>query len=412
MSNAITTFIFLIICYSVSAQVYWNGGSGKWTEASKWSTGQVPTAVDSVVINTEDARVSIANAGFVKIKAMYLGFRSELMIEKDNTLLVTGGNGNAVTSLSGKFYVDGTLQVMNAAKSGMQLNARDQFNLTRLNNNGLVEIAHSGRSGIDAGGAALDNNGTIISERNTLSGISTGHPQGIDFNRGTIICRNNSTGMSVSSSEFINEGPLLISNSDGSGLSVTGSLNNTNVIEISDSDGRGVQVTDAGTIINGSQSILEVRNSLNGALVTNGSTIQNSGKLQITSSTNFGLTLMDSSILKSFGLNEILIDTAQIGISAGDESTIDLLGSDLYVKNCSVNGVQQFGTSLFTLKASSSLSISKTTQSAYQLFDQSTSQFFGGTSLITDMINGSTVFSVNDDATLIMDDGAEMMIGI
>ena len=121
---------------------------------------------------------------------------------------------------------------------------------------------------------------------------------------------------------------------------------------------------------------------------------------------------MDSSILKSFGLNEILIDTAQIGISAGDESTIDLLGSDLYVKNCSVNGVQQFGTSLFTLKASSSLSISKTTQSAYQLFDQSTSQFFGGTSLITDMINGSTVFSVNDDATLIMDDGAEMMIGI
>ena len=411
MTKTITTFIFLIFCYSVSAQVYWNGGSGKWTEASKWSTGQVPTAVDSVVINTEDARVSIANAGFVKIKAMYLGFESELTIETDNTLLVSGGAGDAITSFSGRFFIDGTLQVMNAAKSGMMLDARDQFNLTRLNNNGLIEVEGSGGNGIGAGGVALDNEGMIISERNTLAGISIGHPQGIDINRGTIICRNNSTGMRVSSDTFINEGTILISNSDGSGLSVTGNLNNTNVIEISDSGSRGVQVTDAGTIINTSESTIEVTNSFDGAVVTSGSTFQNNGRLQIISSNSFGLTLMDSSILKSFGLNEILIDTAQIGISAGDKSTIDLRGA-VVVKNCSVDGVQQFGTSLFMLRASSSLSISKTTQSAYQLFDQSTSQFFSGTSLITDMINGTTVFSVNDSATLIMDDGAEMMIGI
>ncbi len=411
MTKTITTFIFLIFCYSVSAQVYWNGGSGKWTEASKWSTGQVPTAVDSVVINTEDARVSIANAGFVKIKAMYLGFESELTIETDNTLLVSGGAGDAITSFSGRFFIDGTLQVMNAAKSGMMLDARDQFNLTRLNNNGLIEVEGSGGNGIGAGGVALDNEGMIISERNTLAGISIGHPQGIDINRGTIICRNNSTGMRVSSDTFINEGTILISNSDGSGLSVTGNLNNTNVIEISDSGSRGVQVTDAGTIINTSESTIEVTNSFDGAVVTSGSTFQNNGRLQIISSNSFGLTLMDSSILKSFGLNEILIDTAQIGISAGDKSTIDLRGA-VVVKNCSVDGVQQFGTSLFMLRASSSLSISKTTQSAYQLFDQSTSQFFSGTSLITDLITGTPVFSVNDSASLIMDDGAEMMIGI
>ena len=297
MSNAITTFIFLIICYSVSAQVYWNGGSGKWTEASKWSTGQVPTAVDSVVINTEDARVSIANAGFVKIKAMYLGFESELTIETDNTLLVSGGAGDAITSFSGRFFIDGTLQVMNAAKSGMMLDARDQFNLTRLNNNGLIEVEGSGGNGIGAGGVALDNEGMIISERNTLAGISIGHPQGIDINRGTIICRNNSTGMRVSSDTFINEGTILISNSDGSGLSVTGNLNNTNVIEISDSGSRGVQVTDAGTIINTSESTIEVTNSFDGAVVTSGSTFQNNGRLQIISSNSFGLTLMDLSLI-------------------------------------------------------------------------------------------------------------------
>lgn len=373
--------------YSLSAQVYWNGGEGKWSEAVNWSTGQVPSAADSVVINTQDARVEI-NSGELKIKALYLGFRSELTIGEDVSLTVAGGSGDAITSPSGKFFINGTLKIIGATQNGMTLLGRNQFYPTRIENHGIIEVSGSGRNGIEGGFIGLENNGMIISESNTFFGISIGHATtGSDINNGTIISRNNGSGMIIKTNQFINSGSILISNSDGNGLTVLGNLNNANEVRISDSESRGIEVVDGGSINNSDQSsLLDVSESHVGALVRQGSEITNYGIFNISSSVTNGLEIADSSIYKAIGFNELTIDGAGTGISASGSSFIDLLGATVIITN--------------------------TAQSACKLFDDSRSLFNQETMFITDNISGTEVFSVNDNAILTMELGAEMVIGI
>lgn len=413
MSKAITTFFLLIVCYSVSAQVYWNGGDGKWSVASNWSTGQVPTSADSVVIDTEDARVLLNEGVDLKIKALYLGFRAHLTIDEDISLLVTGGGGNAIESLSGKFFIHGTLEVSNAAHSGMSLNGRNQFNPTRIENSGTIEVSGSGRGGISGGILTLVNDGTIISESNTFSGISIGHDNGIDINNGTIISRNNGSGMKIKTNEFLNYGSIEISNNDGNGLTIQGNLYNDNEVRISNSDLRGIEIGQGGSMRNSDQSsLIDISDSGVGALVWQGSEIANYGIFNISTSATTGLELIDSSTYKAIGLNELTIDGAGTGISISGSSFIDLLGATVIITNIGVNGIIQRGTSMIEANRTSNISITHTSQSAYKLFDDSSSLFYQGAMFITDNISGSDVFSVNDNAILTMADGAEMVIGI
>ncbi len=413
MTRTITSIFFLFICYFGTAQVYWNGGAGKWSVGSNWSTGVIPTSADSVVIDTEDARVSLASGDY-KIKALYLGFRSELTIDNSQILRVAGGAGDAVTSLSGKLHVDGTLDITSAARTGIILHARNEFNLALLTNSGLIHIVGSAGSGIVSGGGRIINDGKIISESNGSRGISVGHPSSNDINNDTIISRNNGEGgITVNSGRvFENHGAILIDN-NSNGLLVNGSLQNYNEIRISDSDNRGLAVFQAGFYENVSQSsLLEVRKSHTGAIVAQDSEIKNSGIFNIISSAHFGLELRDCSSFKTSGFNQVTIDTSLTGIVAYDETSADLTGVNLTVKNSSTSSVRQYGTSSFNFRSSSSLTILSTGLSAYQLFDESSSIFYGSTSILTDDILGTTIFSVDDSANLTIENTAEVTIGL
>jgi len=412
MLRITTILICTLSVHICNAQVYWNGGSGKWSEAQKWSTGIVPATTDSVVIDTEDARVTISNND-PKIKAVYLGFRAELEIDFGQSLFISGGGGNAFTSLSGKIINHGVIEISKAAKNGMVLNGRNEFNLSRLTNNGSILIQESTAGGLLAGQGVLVNNGTINSIRNGGSGYSIGHSNGLDMNNGILISKSNgAAGIVTRSREFINSGTISIDD-NSTGLQVIGgAMFNNHRVDITDSDLQGLLVHQSGAFSNDRDTALVTIRLTNGnGINVDSASISNRGIINVISSTSTGMDFSRNSSYVANGSSLLIIDNAASGISLSGNSNM-AIRSSVIINNCSRNAIRQFGNSSMDFLPNSNLNITNIVLSACRLFDTSELTFYETSSFTTDMITGTDVFLIADNAVFKVDEGVEVNIGL
>lgn len=407
MAKIIISFILYFVCISMFAQVEWNGGEGKWSVATNWSTGVVPTSSDSVIINTEDARVSIEN-GTIKIKALYIGYRSELRIDKYRSLLVANGGGDAVVVEKGKLFVDGTLDIVGAKGEGLMLTSFNGVDMPFLSNTGLIHIVGSTKVGLKATRADILNNGTLISESNGFGGFQQLFG-GKVTNNDTIIIRNNLAGLGVGPyTEFENNDFVLIDNV-GNCINLSGSIVNNSKIRTANS-GRALSIFDNGEFHNNDLSTFESDQNSTGITQLSETLMENEGLISVISTSFIAITLEDNSTFRTIADGKLFIDSCDTGISAEGTVTASFVDAQATIKNCNLSGIMQSSFSIFEF-VDAALIFENIDLTVYELFDQSTTYFNATSSLSTSGVLGGDLFFVQNDALATMMPGSEIALG-
>src|SRR5687768_18541767 len=98
-----------ILCFSLAtiAQNIWTGAtSTAWNTPTNWSTGQVPTATDDVIITPATNKPVISTTGAVA-KTVEVQFGTTLTIQSSGSLAVNGSRN--INGFTTAFYNNGTV---------------------------------------------------------------------------------------------------------------------------------------------------------------------------------------------------------------------------------------------------------------------------------------------------------------
>jgi hypothetical protein len=136
----------------------WLGGTGNWSDPSKWSAG-VPTATSNVFIDNGNGQASVVTVDG--------GFQcNNLTIDADDTLTIQGGaalviNGSAIAN-RGKINVTTAFSGGNAP-AALTIAAGKSVQLAGLGVVTLIDVAHQAAALINGGaGATLTNANNLI----------------------------------------------------------------------------------------------------------------------------------------------------------------------------------------------------------------------------------------------------------
>ena len=400
-----------IVTYSFS-QVTWIGGQGKWSEASKWSTGAVPKSSDEVIIFGTDVEVSIENLN-VNIKRLFIGLEAQLEIETNGTLLISGADFNGLDCVSCTLINNGDIEIVNAGNDGFALIVSNGGSMPILTNNGSIHIQGSGNRGFFSNQGIFDNDGDIISESNENHGFEFDLSSGEHINTGTLISRDNEeTGMVVGDVEdFANGGSILISNSGRDGLESSANFRNGRTIEITDSDGVGLNLRPGGNFENRFDlAEITIDRSRIGILMYMSDLENRTAIIRVNDASTEAIELIGNSEYSSDALSELYINNSSLAIRAAGDSYFYSDGGLIDIDNCT-DGFHVLDDCLVEFFDYTRVELTNIENIAFRVTCYADVFFYDNGKLTTEMVTGAEIFSVNDEAILEISPGVELSIG-
>jgi hypothetical protein len=314
----------------------WKGGSGNWSDASKWSAG-VPTASSNVVIDNGKVSAVTVDGGFSC---------NNLTIDASSSLTIPGGDSLTVNGTSianaGKIIIDDT-----AAAAALAIAAGQSVTLT---GGGTVTMndASGGLAALIRGGSGS----TLTNVNNTIQGAGQlGFGNGLAFvNQAGGVINGNQPGRVLEVNAYVGVTNLGLMEATGGGtLSFVQGLTFNNAGGTVSSSGSGstvvfIGVTQGGTLKTSSGGVMQGEGTLDGAAhgaVNNQGTISVPGSQTTTligTINNTGTFVLDDTtgnsalsvtagqnVMLTGGGTVMLIDTmggAEAFISGGAGSTL------------------------------------------------------------------------------------------
>lgn len=231
MNTRITLLrLLLIIAFhnSYAVTVTWNGGSGFWGQANRWSTGTVPTSLDDVIITD----------GFVVIPNGLNAFAKTLTITNTGTCrtnsngIINMGNQMDLTIIEnhGMFFHFGEINMSNlTSTSDWGVKGIENFNLFRTFSGSEINMINVGRKSIlntDTGN--FINNGHIIITDQTPVAYTIGVTNYGTFLNGQVgYIRVDAGTYGVYNSQVLdNKGKIEVNNTDGASFVNEGKTTN------------------------------------------------------------------------------------------------------------------------------------------------------------------------------------------
>jgi hypothetical protein len=210
---------------TTTAGTIWKGCTNtEWTTASNWSTGQVPTASDDVIIAAATNQPVISTAGALA-KTVEVQSGALLTINSTGSLAVNGskdisGKTNAFYN-AGTVYNNGQLLIGNLSAVGDY----GLYNITAFNNNtgGQISIDNSTIAGLDNEGGTFTNAATL-----TIGAVASVGTYGLQ-NSGTFnnsACAVLSLFAPLNNQEILTNAGLFTVNTTGTHTNTTGFTNN------------------------------------------------------------------------------------------------------------------------------------------------------------------------------------------
>ena len=273
--NKILLFVAAVLLTAqLQAQITWTGTiSTDWNTDGNWSTGQVPTASDDVIIATATNQTVISTAGALA-KTVEVKSGAVLTIQSAGTLTVNGSKSiNGITA----FYNSGTVE-----NSGQLLigNVSDVgnyglFNYATFTNNtgGQISIDRSGSVGL------YNYNGTFTNAGALSIGATADVGNYGLFNGATF---NNNTGGQISIDRCSSEGLENVTGPFG------GTFNNAATITIGAHASVGYGIINQGTFNNNTGGQINIDSCLDEGLYNQGGTFNNAATITIGANASVG----------------------------------------------------------------------------------------------------------------------------
>lgn len=351
-----------MLCYSsISATITWNGTTGNWNNASKWTGGVVPTATDVVYIPSGSVTIP---AGYHAVgRTVSVGPAGRLTIRQGSSLSVGEASGVNGVYNEGSVFVNGDLNILDLGdwysfgirnKDTLSISGTGRITIGNTILNGIWNEAYVSNNGaitIDEAyyavrllGAASWTNGANASL--TISnadwwGIHT-DTNSVFTNRGLIDITGTGQHAILNYGNFINELPGNIQCSDGEleAISVYGTFENKSLVELTDNYygiRNGYGYNGHGTFLNRSNGRIHISGSLIGINNTAYAiAFKNWGVITLQNISNTGINNQDDNFR-----NEAcgLIETSAY-ILVGDTAVFYNYG---WIKNMSTQNSLNFG---------------------------------------------------------------------
>ena len=334
----------------------WLGGAGNWSNASKWSTGAVPTGSNSVFIDN-------GKAGASPVALDVNGSAANLNIDSDDSLsfnngfsLSLGGSSGGTINNAGHLNINST-----GAATGLQVNLA--IGGAMLTGGGMLTMSNNPNNVIGALGGALTNVNNTIQGAGQIGNTQMGlNNQGvINANVGgsganPLIVYPTGTGSNTGTMEATNGGTLELQasfNNTGGQIEASGT-GSTVILGPDTSFSGGTFATSGGGIIGVTATSSEHAATLEGAtnIVTNagsfevfdGATLVLDGTIN-----NTGTILLNglnnSTLLDVSGPNHAATLTGKgtVTMSNSVNNVIGVFGGNLTNLNNTIQGAGQIG---------------------------------------------------------------------
>ncbi len=280
------TLYCLLLFSSLSlsaATITWNGGSGNWDDPTMWSSGSLPTAVDSVIIT---------NSGKVFILAGINAQAASVNVHAVDTLMIANSS---------------TLSINNSAWTGL-------VNVGMINNKGNISISNTGHIGLLATGSMINYRSGVITITSTNGGLFI-TALGQFKNAGQIIIDDSSSDGLSNDGWLVNKAAGSIEVSNSRIFRQNGRMYNFGAITIANTTSNGLSHTGS-EMINERSGSISIDQAGDNGLYTN-ATFSNRGEVSISNTTESGISLFQQATLSNGKRGEIyLSDVGTYGIEA------------------------------------------------------------------------------------------------
>ena len=231
-------------------------------------------------VNNSGADLSMSNSG-----------TGEFNVQAGANVINSGTGLEMTNAGDGGFIIDGTVTNTNGDAELTNNNNMFDINGSVINSGNSLAIANSGENGLGISGTVTNQNGPV-SITNTNGSLE------ID---GQVIGEENSQSMSIVNKE------------NGTGLTITGSVNNINKLTISNESGtEGLNI--AGTVTNNGDA--DIKNTAAGGLNIkgNGTVTNSTGYLRMTN-TQGGLNIAPDANINSSGSELVMTNSGNGGMN-------------------------------------------------------------------------------------------------